>query len=218
MTVIRLPTASTSSELEHTGGVGQCAGSKQGDRDTMRNMRRAIVVALTVGAVGCGYGKNKGDDTNVQLPPAAPAKPADPKDAFGITYTVNFGGPMALSGSSSQPVARVRFRNCMDYVLRHNEGHLDIEGRTGGHDFQVGIEVPMSGPGTFTPPPDAVVNLVFDSDNSRYQFGGFAKTGSTKIVVNPDGSGTLTFSNWENDSREKENGTVTWSCGPWPVK
>jgi len=55
-------------------------------------------------------------------------------------------------------------------------------------------------------------DLVFDNDNSRYQFSGFAKDSPVKVAVHPDGSGTLTLSHWKNDSGESESGTVSCVC------
>lgn len=177
----------------------------------LRTIGVATALCLTC---GCQYLKNKGDETTTQLPPAPPADPKakDPLEAFGMTYTVNLSGPLPLSGSFSERVSSRLFKNCLDYVMRKNEGHLDIEGKTGGHLVQFGVEVAIKGAGTFAPEPDDIVNLVFDSDTSRYQFGRQAKYGSTSVTVKPDGSGTLTFSHWENDSQETESGTVNWIC------
>lgn len=182
----------------------------------MTDTRRAIALILTLAAAGCGRGNwftaNKNDVPNVATPPPAAAKAADPAESFGMTYAVNFSGPMPLSGSFSERVSSRRFTGCMDYLARKNEGTLDIEGKTGGHEVRFAVDVPITSAGTYTPEPDSIVNLVFDNDNSRYQFSGPAKTAPVKVVVNGDASGSVTLSNWKNDSGESESGTVSWVC------
>ena len=182
----------------------------------MAQIGRAIAFALIVGAAGCGYAKNKGDETSVTPPPAAPKERpvANPGETFGITYQVKFSGLVPLEGSFTQPVSSREYKNCMDYVIRHNEGYFDIEGgKTGGHEFNFSIEVPMKGAGTYTPESEASVALTFDSKTERYLFGSFGKNSPASVTVNPDGSGTATFTNWENDSREHESGSLSWTCG-----
>jgi hypothetical protein len=185
----------------------------------MTSLRSAfVVVVLTLAAAGCGRGSafapNKGDEPNVKLPPPAPQTPRGlpPGESFGMTYTISFSGPMPLSGTFSERVSSRLYKDCMDYLGRRNEGTFEFEGKTGGHDVRFAVEVAIKAAGTFTPEPDSVVNLVFDDDNSRWQFSGFAKTYPVKVVVNADASGTVTFSNWKNDSGESESGTASWVC------
>ena len=154
-------------------------------------------------------------------PPAAPKERpvANPGETFGITYTVKFDGLVPLAGIVHAAGVEPGYKNCMDYVIRHNEGHFDIEGgKTGGHEFNFAIEVPMKGAGTYKPEPEASVALTFDSKTERYLFGSFGKNSPASVTVNPDGSGTATFTNWENDSREHESGSVSWTCGKWESK
>src|SRR6478735_5550132 len=114
-------------------------------------MVTALLVSATSCARGNSYQANRNDEPAVKTPPPAPAKRQDPGESFGVTYTVNFSGPMALSGSFSERVSSRRYRTCMDYLRLKNEGSFGFGGTVSGHEVHYAADTAITGAGVFTP-------------------------------------------------------------------
>jgi hypothetical protein len=115
-----------------------------------------------------------------------------------VQVTASLSGPYPVSGSVSQ---RVGYNSCDEWFTNSSGLQVTIDGQS------VGVANQLRGPGTDT---NNDLELAIGDDPERGQF-----AGPSSETVNPDYSGTYTFSgNYKNAANAVESGTISWTCAP----
>jgi hypothetical protein len=135
-----------------------------------------------------------------------------------VTLTVSG----AVSGSATYTTSASNGSSCSQYAQgTTNPSQFDIpegDNKTtiDGTVFQIGVvaDTGWHGPGsypnlTFSDPDTMTVIVDQSSSNEPFQ----PTPGATQsLTVSTSGSGTFTFSNWQDAGQRSESGTESWTC------
>lgn len=185
----------------------------------------ALTVLGCLALAACGGGANStpgaGSGANTNASGSAPTQAASSAGGTSggsggavFSGTINVTGSVTASGSWTD-TNEAWPQGCHDWATtsRAGAGPLNVPGPGGpmdenvsGHHLGIAFVLPgYTGPGTFT---TGVSNTGLNVDYHVYTAAGY------KLVINGDGSGSLTFSNAADplNSSAVISGSETWTC------
>lgn len=183
----------------------------------------ALIVLGCLALAGCGASTHSVSSQSVGGTAAsrATASAGSASSAAGASGSASFSGTITVTGSVSASGSwtddnEAWSGSCHDWATtsRAGAGPFNVPGPGGpanatvaGHQLGIAFVLPgYTGPGTYS---TGVTNTGIDADGHVY-----GSPASYSLVVNADGSGSLTFSNAADplNSSAVISGSETWTC------